>query len=136
MSAAEAAQKVNGKVIGVDVDQAAIIDGKYGAGMTVTSAMKGLYNTTYNTLEDVVVNGNWNNYVGKIETLGLVSGDDPEANYVQIPMNTTQFGDGFSKDDYKALVKKMFDGTIKVSNDISKEPATTAAKVDYQGNIK
>ena len=135
-SAAEAAQKVNGKVIGVDVDQAAIIDGKYGAGMTVTSAMKGLYNTTYNTLKDVIVNGNWDKYVGKIETLGLVSGDDPEANYVQIPMNTTQWGDGFSKDDYKALVKKMFDGTVKVSNDISKEPATTAAKVDYQGNIK
>ena len=135
-SAAEAAQKVNGKVIGVDVDQAAIIDGAYGKGMTVTSAMKGLYNTTYNTLEDVIVNGNWDKYVGKIETLGLVSGDDPEANYVQIPMSTTQWGDGFSKDDYKALVKKMFDGTIKVSNDISKEPATTAAVVDYQGNIK
>ena len=135
-SAAEAAQKVNGKVIGVDVDQAAIIDGKYGAGMTVTSAMKGLYNTTYNTLKDVIVNGNWDKYVGKIETLGLVSGDDPEANYVQIPMNTTQWGDGFSKDDYKALVKKMFNGTVKVSNDISKEPATTAATVDYQGNIK
>ncbi len=135
-SAAEAAQKVNGKVIGVDVDQAAIIDGTYGAGMTVTSAMKGLYNTTYNTLKDVIVNGNWNDYVGKIATLGLVSGDDPEANYVQIPMNTTQWGDGFTKDDYKALVKKMFDGTIKVSNDISKEPATTAATVDYQGNIK
>jgi len=135
-SAAEAAQKVGGKVIGVDVDQAAIIDGTYGAGMTVTSAMKGLYNTTYNTLQDVIVNGNWNNYVGKIQTLGLVSGDNPEANYVQIPMETTQFGDGFTKDDYKALVKKMFDGTVKVSNDISKEPATTAAKVDYQGNIK
>ena len=82
------------------------------------------------------MNGNWDKYVGKIETLGLVSGDDPEANYVQIPMSTTQWGDGFSKDDYKALVKKMFDGTIKVSNDISKEPATTAATVDYQGNIK
>jgi len=135
-SAAEAAQKVGGKVIGVDVDQAAIIDGTYGAGMTVTSAMKGLYNTTYNTLQDVIANGNWANYVGKIETLGLVSGADPTANYVQIPMETTQFGDGFTQDDYKALVKNMFDGTVKVSNDISKEPATTAANVDYQGNIK
>jgi len=135
-SAAEAAQKVGGKVIGVDVDQAAIIDGAYGEGMTVTSAMKGLYNTTYNTLQDVIVNGNWSNYVGKIQTLGLVSGDNPEANYVQIPMETTQWGDGFTKDDYKALVSKMFDGTIKVSNDISAEPATTAANVDYQGNIK
>ena len=29
-SAAEAAQKVNGKVIGVDTDQSAVIDGGYG----------------------------------------------------------------------------------------------------------
>ncbi len=36
-SAAEAAAKVNAKVIGVDVDQAGIIDA-YGEGMTVTSA--------------------------------------------------------------------------------------------------
>ena len=43
-SAAEAATKegVNGKVIGVDVDQAPTIDSKYGEGLTVTSAMKGL----------------------------------------------------------------------------------------------
>ena len=33
-SAAEAAVKVGGKVIGVDVDQAAIIDGTYGEGLT------------------------------------------------------------------------------------------------------
>ena len=48
-SAAEAAAKVGGKVIGVDTDQAAIIDGDYGAGMTITSAMKGLA-ATVNTL--------------------------------------------------------------------------------------
>ena len=41
-SAGEAAAKVGGKVIGVDVDQAGTIDGLYGEGMTVTSAMKGL----------------------------------------------------------------------------------------------
>ena len=39
-SACEAAAKVDGKVIGVDSDQAAIIDADYGEGMTVTSAMK------------------------------------------------------------------------------------------------
>ena len=41
-SAGEAAAKVGAKVIGVDVDQAGTIDGLYGEGMTVTSAMKGL----------------------------------------------------------------------------------------------
>ena len=135
-SAAEAAKKVNGKVIGVDVDQSAIIDGSYGEGMTVTSAMKGLYPTTIDTLTDIVINGNWANYAGKVSTLGLVNGDDPAANYVQIPMDTTQFADGFTKDDYAALVKGMFDGTIQVSNDISAIPATTNATVDDQGNIK
>ena len=134
-SAAEAAAKVGGKVIGVDVDQAAIIDGGYGSGMTVTSAMKGLYPATYDALEDIIINGKWDNYKGKIATLGLVSGDDPEANYVQIPMDSTQWG-SFTKDDYKAMVKSMFNGTIKVSNDISAEPSVSAAKVEWLGNIK
>ena len=133
-SAAEAAAKVGGKVIGVDVDQAAIIDGGYGDGMTVTSAMKGLAPTVDHMLTEVAA-GNWANYGGKIETLGLVSGSDPEANYVQIPMGSTQWGDGFSQDDYKALVKDMFDGKITVSNDISAMPSV-AISVNEYGNIK
>ena len=133
-SAAEAAAKVGGKVIGVDVDQAAIIDGGYGDGMTVTSAMKGLAPTVEHMLTEVAA-GNFANYGGKIETLGLVSGDDPAANYVQIPMESTQWSDSFSQDDYKALVKDMFDGKITVSNDISAMPATSIAVNEY-GNIK
>ena len=135
-SAAEAAQKVNAKVIGVDVDQKGIIDGLYAEGMTVTSAMKGLYPTTYDTLKDVVLNGNWENYAGKIATLGLVSGEDPTANYVQIPFESTQWSDKFTQDDYKALVAKMFDGTIKVDNGIAAMPAVTNVKVNDQGNLK
>ncbi len=134
-SAAEAAKKVGGKVIGVDTDQSPVIDAAFGAGMTVTSAMKGLFPTTVDTLTDVVVNGNWAAYAGKISTLGLVSAD-PEANYVQIPMATTQFADGFTKDDYTALVKALFDGTITVSSDISAIPATTATTVEDLGSIK
>ena len=135
-SAAEAAQKVGGKVIGVDVDQAAIIDGAYGDGMTVTSAMKGLYPATYDALNDIINNGKWSEYAGKITTLGLISGDDAEANYVQIPMASTQFGDGFTQDDYKKMVSDMYAGTIKVSNDISAEPATTSCSVEWLGNLK
>ncbi len=135
-SAAEAAAKVGGKVIGVDVDQAAIIDGAYGEGMTVTSAMKGLYPTTVDTLTDVVINGNWANYAGKVATLGLVTGDDPTANYVQIPMESTQWSDTFTQDDYKALVKGLFDGTIVVSSDISAMPAVTNVTISDQGQIK
>ena len=134
-SAAEAAVKYNGKVIGVDVDQAGIIDGTYGEGMTVTSAMKGLAATVDTVLADILA-GNWDNYAGKIEVLGLV-GTDPELNYVQIPMESTQFEDGkFTVEDYQALVAAMFNGEITVSNDISVEPTVTAVTVDYQGNIK
>ena len=133
-SAAEAAKKVGGKVIGVDTDQAPIIDGMYGEGMTITSAMKGLAPTTIDTLTDVVKNGKWADYAGKIVSLGLVS-EDPAANYVQLS-GTTQFGDAFTEADYAAMVKGMFEGTIKVSNDISAEPATTNVNVEWLGNLK
>ena len=135
-SACEAAVKTGGKVIGVDVDQAPIIDGAYGAGLTVTSAMKGLYPTTYTALTDICLNDKWADYSGKIATLGIVNGDDPSANYVQLP-ESTQFEDGkFTADDYKALVKGMADGSIKVSNDISADPAVANVNLDNQGNIK
>ena len=150
-SAVDAAKKVGAKVIGVDVDQAGVI-ASYAAGddadeatvaacreLTVTSAMKGLYPTTYDTLNDVINNGNWDTYSGKIATLGLVSGDDPEANYVQIPMGDgTQWSDSFTQDDYKAMVKAMFDGELTVSNDTSKAPTdfATVITVDDQGAIK
>ena len=141
-SVVAAAGAEEGKVIGVDVDQAGVIAGYAGVeGMTVTSAMKGLYPTTYDTLTDVIVNGNWDKYVGKIATLGLVSGTDPEANYVQIPMGDgTQWSDSFTQDDYKAMVKDMFDGKITVSNntssDVSAADFATVITVDDQGSIK
>ena len=150
-SAVDAAKKVGAKVIGVDVDQAGVI-AKYAAGdgadeatiaqyldLTVTSAMKGLYPATYDTLTDVIINGNWDKYVGKIETLGLVSGTDPEANYVQIPMGDgTQWSDSFTQDDYKAMVADMFDGKVTVSNDTKKaaKDFATVITVNDQGQIK
>ena len=151
-SAVDAAKKVEGaKVIGVDVDQAGVI-ANYAAGedadqatidgykaLTVTSAMKGLYPATYDTLTDVILNGNWEKYSAQIDTLGLVSADDPALNYVQIPMESTQWADGaFTQDDYKALVKAMFDGTLTVSNDTEKgaKDFATVITVDDQGQIK
>jgi len=130
-SAADAAAKVGGKVIGVDVDQAATIDAyAQTEGMTVTSAMKGLA-ATVNTELALVVAGSFNG--GQVENLGLVS-DVPAENYVQIA-GSTQFGEGFTEADYAALVVAMHAGDVVVSNDISAEPAVSIA-VDYQGNIK
>ena len=133
-SAAEAAAKTNGKVIGVDVDQAGIIDGAYGDGMTVTSAMKGLA-PTVKTLLGAINEGKWDDYKGKIESLGLVS-ETAADNYVQLPEESTQWDEGFQKEDYNTLVKELFDGTRKVSDDITAMPAVKNIKVDDQGAIK
>ena len=129
-SAAEAAAKVDGKVIGVDSDQSGII----GEDITVTSAMKGLAPTVKTAL-DAIKDGNWeSDYAGKIDNLGLVS-ENPEDNYVQLPMDTTQWDDNFTVDDYKDLVSNLYNGEITVSNDITALPETEIAVNDY-GSIK
>ena len=134
-SVAEAAKKVNGKMIGVDVDQSATIDGSYGEGMTLTSAMKGLTPTTYDTLVDVLINGHWNNYAGNIVALGISSAV-PDENYVQLAP-TTLFEEGkFSVEDYTALVAALYNGEITVSGDLTAEPTTTNVTVSWLGNIK
>jgi len=132
-SAAEAAAKVGGKVIGVDSDQSSKIDGDYGEGMTVTSAMKGLDATINMVLTDIK-DGKWSEHVGKIENLGMVS-DNPAENYVQLPRATTQWADGFTEDDYLQLVKDIHSGKITISNDTTAAPAT-AITVNEYGSIK
>ncbi|SCX81290.1 BMP family lipoprotein [Butyrivibrio sp. INlla14] len=131
-SAGEAAKKVDGKVVGVDVDQTGTIDGLYGEGVCVTSAMKGLAATVNTTLTDVL-DGNWAAHSGKIENLGIVSGDDPSLNYVQLPTETWSMKN-FTVDDYKALVKSMADGYVTVDSNIDVMP-TTAIKVTTFDNI-
>ena len=134
-SAGEAAAKVGGKVIGVDVDQAATIDGMFESGMTVTSAMKGLQ-ATVNTLLTAIKDGSWDSYAGKILNLGLVSADDMSLNYVGLA-DSTIWTDGFGEADYKQLVADMVSGKVVVSNDSSAEqPSATTAKINFQGNIK
>ena len=134
-SVAEAAKKVGGKMIGVDVDQAAVIDGSYGEGMALTSAMKGLTPATYDTLVDVLVKGNWSNYAGQIVALGIHS-QKPEENYVQLAPST-RFEEGkFTYEDYTALVAALYNGEITVSGDLSVEPTTTNVTVNWLGNIK
>ncbi len=99
-SAAEAAAKVGGKVIGVDSDQSPIIDA-YGEGTTITSAMKSLTATVNSMLDSIIYDGTWDEHVGKVENLGLVSKDDMSLNYVGLPEDTTQWNDDFGLEDYK-----------------------------------
>ena len=131
-SAAEAAAKVGGKVIGVDSDQSSKIN-EYGADMTVTSAMKGLDATVNMVLTDIK-DGKWADHVGKIESLGLIS-DDPSENYVQLPRATTQWADSFQEDDYLQLVKDIHAGSVTISGDISAMPSVSITVTEY-GSIK
>ena len=134
-SAAEAAAKVGGKIIGVDSDQSPIIDA-YGEGMTVTSAMKSLTATVNSMLDAIIYDGTWSEHVGKVENLGLVSKDDMSLNYVGLPEDTTQWSENFTKDDYKNLVAEIFDGNITVSNSIDEMPAVSVKLNVRQGTIK
>lgn len=131
-SAAEAAVKTGGKVIGVDSDQSGVID-QFQEKLALTSAMKGLAPTITTVLTDIKA-GKWADYAGRIDNLGLVS-DVPEENFVQLPIATTQWGEGFTEDDYRALVKEMHAGNITVSNDISAMPEVEVKVNDY-GSIK
>ena len=131
-SACEAAAKVGGKVIGVDVDQTALIN-KYAAGMHVTSAMKGL-GATVNAALSSIQSGKWDEYSGKVASLGLVSGSDLKVNYVGLPTDTWAMKN-FSVDDYKKLVADVYAKKIAVSNATDKEPAVSV-KVNYYDNIK
>ena len=132
-SAGEAAVKTGGKVIGVDSDQSATIDGLYGEGITITSAMKGL-DATVKSVLTAIKDGKWGEYVGKIENLGLVSENNDE-NYVKLPVDTTVWNDGFTKDDYNTLVAALYKGEVVVNNDITALPQTAIAVNDY-GSIK
>ncbi len=134
-SAAEAAAKTDGKVIGVDSDQKPIIDGAYGDGMTVTSATKGL-KATVNLLLNAIKNGEFANYGGQVQTLGLASADDMSLNYIGLS-DSTVWTDNFTEDTYKALVASIFNGEVTVSNDTSaEEPSAENVKINFQGNLK
>ena len=133
-SAAEAASKVGGKMIGVDSDQSPIIDA-YGEGMTVTSAMKGLGATVKAMLDSIIVTDTWEEHVGKIENLGLVSGTDMEVNYVGLPEDTTQWNEHFTVDDYHELVRKIYDGEITIDNSTDKMPEVAVKVNERQGSI-
>ena len=134
-SAAEAAAKVNGKIIGVDSDQSGIID-EYGKGMTVTSAMKSLTATVNAMLDSIIFDGTWELLVGQIENLGLVSGTDMSVNYVGLPEDTTQWTDNFGVSDYEQLVSDIFDGTVTVNNETDTMPEVSVKLNVREGTIR
>ena len=130
LEVAEAAKNTGGKLIGVDLDVAPIIEAKYGAGLTLTSAMKNL-GVTVRTQLDRIALGSFEG--GRVELLGIVS-DDPAENYVGLSAST-QWNEGFTEADCRALTAELCTGKRTVSDDVENPPAVGIA-VDYLGNIK
>lgn len=129
-SVASAAESKNGKVIGIDVDQSGVIDNQFTKGMTVTSAMKDLSGAVRMALNRIAA-GSFRG--GQVETLGIVS-SDPMKNYVQLPIGTTQWNKKFSQNDYRDLVRKLYQDKIKVFDDINKLPADYATHITLMYN--
>ena len=104
-SALEAADKYDGKVIGVDVDQYYIPE------RIITSAMKQLQNVTETVLE-ALNNGEWETYGGKISNFSLSEGE-----YVGLPTAEGSWRlNTYTVEEYEALKAQLVDGTIVVDN--------------------
>lgn len=121
-SAVEAAKKYNGKVIGVDTDQAYI-----DPDIIITSAMKKLKESVIDTLTSYF-EGNWDDIGGKVATLGLST----ENNFVGLPTNEESWRfNTFTVAEYNTVVNKIIDGTIAISDDTTERPTVTRITVDY-----
>ena len=102
-SALEAAEKNNGKVIGVDVDQSYISE------LIITSAMKQLQNVTETVLGELNA-GNWANYGGAITNFDLSKGE-----YVGLPVDSWTLAN-YTVEEYNALKNQLADGSLVVDN--------------------
>jgi basic membrane protein A len=51
-------------------------------------------------------------------------------------MDSTQWNDAFTPEDYTALIERMYKGEIVVSNDISQEPIPQYITVNYLGTLR
>ncbi len=96
-----AAEAVNGKVIGVDVDQSGESE------TVITSSMKGLASSVEQTLADF--------YAGNFPG-GQAVVKDAAVDGVSLPMETSKF-ETFSQADYDAIYAKLVAGEITLLKD-------------------
>lgn len=134
-SAAEAAEKSNGMVVGVDVDQnylglKGVEDGSFTYNPFVTSAMKGLGTAVSDAL-DTTNTGDWASIGGTNGNYGLEEGD-----YVGLPTAADSWNfKNFTTDEYTTLVEQIRSGAVTIDNtsDPATRPATSdKTTVDYQ----
>lgn len=99
-SVMKAAETSGAKVIGVDVDQSIESD------TVITSAMKNVKNSLYNTIGTVYDNS-FNG--GHASIFGTETGD------VLLPIETSKFTN-FTKDDYNQIYERIASKTVRISN--------------------
>jgi len=121
-SAIASADEADGKLIGVDVDQANISE------RVVTSAKKELENSVKLALSDLLANGGmWSAaYAGVENKLGAAQ------DCVGLPTDPASFKfSTFTLDQYNALLAKVKSGEYAIAAAIDVQPTVTIA-VDYQ----
>lgn len=132
----------NAKLIGVDTDQKGAIHSNdtYKNIKVLTSAMKGLYDATQTTLKTFFA-GQWSAIGGKTATLGLINEGNFE--YVGLPTDNDSWDfKTFTVAEYKAIVAKIRDGSVTISNDVSTDieawikSASNLTFKAYNGKIK
>jgi len=123
LSATAAADAAGGKVIGVDVDQAAQ------SPTIITSAMKGLTQSVKLALTSIYANnGKWDAaYAGKTAILGAA--DD----CIGLPTSADSWRlTKWTVAEYNVVYASLKDGSVVVSNDIVNNPVVSIVTVDYQ----
>lgn len=123
LSANAAAEANNGKLIGVDVDQAEDSD------LIITSAMKYLGHSVAVALTDLYANnGVWpDSAAGKTATFGA------SEDMVGLPTAEASWRfRTFTVDEYNTVMTGIKDGSIPVSNDTGAAPAMDKIAVDFQ----
>lgn len=121
-SAIASADEANGKLIGVDVDQASVSE------RIITSAKKELENSVKLALSDLLANGGvWSAaYAGVENKLGAAQ------DCVGLPTDSASWRfSTFTQDQYNTLLGKVKSGEYVISSAIDVQPTVTIA-VDYQ----
>lgn len=114
LSVMAGAEEVDGKVIGVDVDQSNL------SATVLTSATKGLTSSVYDALTDFYA-GSFKG--GQIVTLDAAVGG------VGLPADFSRFTT-FTVADYDAVFAKLVDGSIVVNSAIDAQPVLTNTTVN------
>ena len=114
-SIAAAASAEDGKVIGVDVDQS------FESTAVITSAMKGIGEAAQQALTAAESEETWTAFVGDVSTavtLGAAEGA------VGLPTDTWSL-EGWTVEEYEAMLAQIVDGTLTVDGSDVPEPAST-----------